>query len=180
MIDDLWRKLEPLADRADNEVERILTSPAGNELKAILQEAAATLPEGCSVSLDITLNVFDPERGNALPLLTTGLATSGEAEPYVTHGDSSPCRYLVDGDICEVPHDRCPHCWATWDFKIGESATPRETHPCPGCGYELGEEVKLMLDNDKCPHCDQGKMSMQDPTCERCGFTIDPGIVAWG
>lgn len=180
MNDDLWRKLDPLADRAEEEVQRILTSPKGNELKAIIQEAATALPEGCSVSLDITLNIFDRERGRTLPLLTTGLATSGQAEPYVTHGDCTPCRYLVDGEICEVPHDRCPHCWACWDFKIGHPGSRRETYPCSDCGYKLGKEVRLMLDDDKCPHCGKGKMSMQDPTCERCGFTIDPGIVAWG
>jgi len=110
MNDSLWRQLEPLADRADEQVERFLTSPQANELRATIQEAAAALPEGYSVSLDITLNVFDRERGQALPLLSSGLATSGPGEPYVAHGDSTPCRYLVDGKICEVPHDRCPHC----------------------------------------------------------------------
>lgn len=180
MKDNLWRQLEPLADQADEEIERFLTSPQANGLKAIIQKAAATLPEGYSVSLDIRLNVFDPERHDALPLLTTGLAAAGQDEPYVAHGDSTPCRYSVDGNICEVPHDRCPHCWANWDFKIGHPVATEGMHACPGCGYELGKEVKLMLDNDKCPHCEEGKLSMDDTTCSKCGMTIDPGLIAWG
>ena len=180
MNDDLWRKLDPLANRADEEIERFFTSPQANNLKAIIQKAAEALPGDCSVSLDITLNVFDPERGNALPLLTAALAVSGQGDPYVAHGDSTPCRYSVDGDICEVPHDRCPHCWAIWDFKIGHPVANEGMRPCPGCGYELGQEVKLMLDNDRCPHCEEGKLSMDNPTCRKCGLTISPGLIAWG
>ncbi len=180
MNDDLWRKLDPLADRANEEIARVLTLPACNELKTVIQEIAENLPEECSVSLDITLNIFDSDRGNVLPLLTTGLSISRQEGPYVTHGDCSPCRYLVDGEICVVPHDRCPNCWACWDFKIGGPGSQKEPHPCPDCGYEMGKEVRLMLDDDKCPHCEKGKISMRDPTCERCGFAIDPGFVAWG
>lgn len=113
-----------------------LNVTAANDLKTILQKLAATLPEGYSISLDIRLNVFDPERRDVLPLLTTGLAASGQGDAYVAHGDSTPCRYAVDGDFCEVPHDRCPHCWACWDFKIGQPEKPLNTHPCPSCGYE--------------------------------------------
>ena len=50
MNDSLWRQLEPLADRADEQIERFLTSPQAKELKVIIQEAAAALPEGYSVS----------------------------------------------------------------------------------------------------------------------------------
>ena len=37
-------------------------------LKKIVSETLGLLPDGYSVSLDVTLNVFDPERGNVLPL----------------------------------------------------------------------------------------------------------------
>jgi len=180
MKDNLWRQLDPLADQADEEVESFLASPQANELKAILKKAAATLPDGYSVSLDMRMNVFDPERSDVLPLLTTGLGAFGQGEPYVAHGDSTPCRYAVDGDICEVPHDRCPHCWANWDFKIGHPVAADGVRPCPSCGYELGKEVKLMLDSDKCPHCSEGELSMDDPTCSKCGLMIDSSFIAWG
>ncbi len=180
MKDNLWRQLEPMADQAYEEIERFLTSPQANELRTIIQKAAAALPEGYSTSLDISLNVFDPERDNALPLMTTGLAASGPGEPYVAHGDSTPGRYTVDGEICEVPHDRCPHCWGTWDFKIGHPVAIAAICSCPHCGYELGKELKLMLDDDKCPHCEKGELSMDDPTCSKCGLEIDPSLIAWG
>ena len=149
MNDSLWRQLDPLANRADSAVERFLNSPHAHELKAILKEVAEAMPTDCSVSLDITLNVFEPERGNPLPLLTTGLATSGPNEPYVTHGDSTPCRYVVDGEICELPHDRCPHCWAEWGFKIGHPLEPEGTYPCPNCGYEMGK-IKMVAPDSRC------------------------------
>ena len=66
-------------------------------------------------------------------------------------------RYLVDGEICEVPHDRCPNCWAGWSFKIGTPDTPPEALECPCCGYGLGEQIKLMLDSDVCPHCEKAR-----------------------
>lgn len=180
MNDNLWRQLQPPADRADEVIERFLASAEARELKAAIRSAAAIVPDGLSVSLDITLNVFDRDRGRALPLLTTGLACSGRDDPYVTPGDSAPCRYLVEGEICEVPHDHCPHCWANWDFKIGHPMTSRGPYPCPSCKYELGKEVKLMLDNDRCPHCDEGTLSMANPTCDNCGFVIDSRLIAWG
>ena len=51
---------------------------------------------------------------------------------------------------------------------------------CPNCDYEIGNEVKLLLDDDHCPHCERGKLSMDDPTCDECGMTFDPQIIAWG
>ena len=177
---DLWRKLDPLADQTSEAIGRFLTSPEATDMKSALKQAAALLPDGYSVSLDIRMEVFDPERGEVLPLLTMGLATSGKSDPYLTHGDSSPTRYVVDGDICEVPHDRCPHCWALWDFKLLPGGNAAGNNHCDSCGYGLGKEVKLLLDQDTCPYCEQGKLSMADPVCSRCGLTIDPGFVAWG
>ena len=41
MNNSLWRQLEPLADRADEEVERFLASPEAADLRAVIKEAAA-------------------------------------------------------------------------------------------------------------------------------------------
>ena len=180
MNDNLWKQLEPLAHEMDEGVERFLSSSDADVLKQIVRKAAAILPEGCSVSLDITLNVFDSERGNVLPLSDTSLAGSGNDEPFMTYGDCTPCRYLVDGEIAEVPHGRCPNCWAGWNFKIGTPDSEAEMSACLCCGYELGEQIKLMLDADRCPYCEKGTLSMANPACNRCGLAIDPRIVAWG
>lgn len=90
-----------------------------------------------------------------------------------------PPAIRTDGEIGEVPHDRWPHCRAIWDCKIGNPVAAEGTRQCPGCGYELGKEMRLMPDNDKCPHCEEGKLSKDNSTYEECGFTTDPGIVAW-
>jgi hypothetical protein len=80
---------------------------------------------------------------------------------------------VVEGDIEVVPHDRCPKCYGVWDFKL--------TNPsCLECGATLGREVKLLLDSDVCPYCEEGKVSMTAPVCDKCGQRIDPGIVVWG
>lgn len=180
MKDILWRQLEPLAQQADEEVERFLSSSDAEALKQILKRVSGVLPDGYSASLDCTLNVFDSERGNVLTLSDTSLAASGDEEPHIAYGDCTPCRYLVDGEICEVPHDRCPNCWAGWGFKIGTPETAPETPECPCCGYEMGEQIKLLLDADRCPRCEKGTLSMAKPTCDQCGLVIDPTIVAWG
>jgi hypothetical protein len=44
----------------------------------------------------------------------------------------------------------------------------------------MGREVKLLLDNDVCPFCEEGKVSLTIPACAKCGQRIDPGIVVWG
>jgi len=180
MNDILWRQLEPLAHRMDEEVERIVSSSEAVALKQIVRRAAAILPDGCSVSLDITLNIFDSERGNVLPLSDTSLTGSGNEEPFIAYGDCTPCRYLVDGEIAEVPHDRCPNCWAGWNFKIGTPDAEAETLSCSCCGYALGEQIKLMLAADRCPHCEKGTLSMANPTCDQCGLAIDTSLVEWG
>ena len=64
--------------------------------------------------------------------------------------------------------------------KIGTPDAEPETLECPCCGYEMGEQIKLMLDGDVCPYCEKGKMSMANPPCDQCGLVIDPRLVAWG
>jgi hypothetical protein len=84
-----------------------------------------------SANLNVSVDVFDAERSNALPLLNVGLSTSKKNAPHKTYGDSTPQKYVVEGEIQVVPHDRCPKCYGVWDFKL--------THPgCSGCGATLG------------------------------------------
>ncbi len=41
-------------------------------------------------------------------------------------------------------------------------------------------KVKLLLDSDVCPHCERGTVCRENPSCDDCGFTIDPDVVVWG
>ncbi len=168
-----FKSLDPLADMLNEQCERWFTSPELTALREALRKVSALLPATFSLSVDVELRVFDPQRQKSLNLLTTGLCTSNGKEPYVATGDSTVHRYVVGGEICELPHDRCPHCWGDWDFKL--------RHPtCAQCGYSLGKEVRLLLDSDRCPHCELGTISMSQPTCQKCGFRVDPAFVTWG
>ena len=106
-------------------------------------------------------------------LLTLGLSTSEGKPPFKIYGDSTPQKYVVNGEIQVVPHDRCPHCYGVWDFKLNHLS-------CTECGATMGQEVKLLLDTDVCPFCEEGKVSLTAPVCEKCGHQIDPSVVVWG
>jgi hypothetical protein len=165
--------LEPLLDEMAELIEQYLDSDQSSALRVALTRLSEVVGPRCSVNLIVTVDVLDEGRLQALPLLTTGLTTSEGKPPFRTWGDSTPQKYVVGGEIQVVPHDRCPRCYGAWDFKF--------KHPsCPGCGAFLGRDVKLLLDTDVCPFCEEGKVSMSEPVCERCGHRVDPEIVVWG
>jgi ribosomal protein L37E len=173
MKDWEFKSLDPLAETLSKQCENWFTSEELAALRDALRKVSALLPPSYSLSIDVELRVFDPNRQQSLSLLTRGLCTSEGKEPYGTTGDSTIHRYVVGGEMCELPHDRCPHCWGKWDFKL--------QHPtCPQCGYSLGKEVRLLLDNDLCPHCEEGTLSLSQPTCPKCGFQVDAAFVTWG
>jgi ribosomal protein S27AE len=165
--------IDPLVDKLAESIDELV---AGDRLESIKQqvvEISARLGEQYSVTLEFNLQVHDHHRENSLPLLQTGLATANGANPYQCWGDSSPHRYVVDGELMVVPHDHCPSCWGQWDFK--------DLHPtCPQCGISMGKQVKWLLDNDMCPHCEKSSVSAASPTCSRCGYSVNPAFIFWG
>lgn len=164
---------EPIVDRIAEMIEKIMDSYQQSDLRKALTQLSEAVGSRYSVSLNITVEVFDPERAHALPLLTTGLSTSEGQPPYMTWGDSSPQRYVLNGEMQVVPHDRCPKCHGVWDFKFKHTT-------CSGCGATLGKEVKVLLDSDVCPYCEEGHVSISAPECDKCGYHVDPAHVAWG
>jgi hypothetical protein len=150
-----------------------LDSAQFKEIREALKQASATLPADYSIALEISFRIVDDNREEALSLFTTGLETSAGNDPYPTNGDCSVHRYVVNGEICQVPHDRCPNCWGDWEFKL-------QNPVCQCCGFEMGNQVKLLLDSDICPHCEQGTVTMTQPMCARCGFLVDQHGVTWG
>jgi hypothetical protein len=164
---------DPLIDEIAEIVDHALTSQQLAELRRSLAKLSEAIGSRYSVGLNIFVDVFDHERESTLPLLNTGLSCNTGKEPFRTWGDSTPQRYIVDGQIQVVPHDRCPKCWNPWDFKL-------ENHSCSHCGTTLGDNCKVLLDTDTCPHCEIGKVSMTRPTCDQCGFEVDPALVTWG
>jgi Zn-finger nucleic acid-binding protein len=173
MRDTEFARLDPVADLVNDKCEELYQKGAFNEILARLKQVVAELPGDYSVSFDIQMNVFDNNRERSLRLLDTGFNVLKGEEPYRHYGDSTAQKYLVDGEICVVPDDYCPHCWGDWVFKFQHPA-------CPHCGYELGRQVKYLLDTDKCPHCQEGTMTVDRPVCDKCGFEVDGKRVAWG
>jgi len=168
-----WKALKDLTDAAADEIRKVLMSGAFAKVRQGLQDVSGKLPEKYSINLEINLTVFDDERGTDLPLIQSGLTTSDGKEAYLFTGDSSEHRYLVNGELCEVPHDYCPHCWGQWDFKL-------QNDTCPECEFTMGEEIKLLLDENICPNCEEGEVRRDQSICSKCGFEVDGKKVAWG
>jgi Zn-finger nucleic acid-binding protein len=164
---------DPIVERMAEAIDHVLKSPQFEEIRQSLIELSETVGHRYSVNLNVSIDVFDPNRGHPLPILMTGLSTSTGEPPYRTWGDSSPQKYIVEGEMQVVPHDRCPRCHGIWDFKF-------EHHTCSGCGATLGKDVKVLLDTDACPHCEEGKVSMSSLVCRKCGFQVEPALVVWG
>ncbi len=168
-----FEQVDPLLDKLAESVDELLEGEQLASLKRQVAEISSLLGEQYSVTLEINLQVFDPNREQSLPLLQAGFSTTNGAEPHPCWGDSSPHRYVVDGELVVVPHDHCPACWGLWDVK--------DLNPtCPECGVSMGKQVMWLLDNDMCPYCEQSTVSASNPTCSRCGHSVNPAFIVWG
>ena len=163
--------LDELADAVDEFVQQWLT---GAEAKPMLEKIQAGCEQtSMGVGLSVEMHVTENGREDTLRMLTTGMQCYAGQEPYVASGDSSIQRYICDGEICQVPHDQCPNCWSEWDFKY-------KNQICSACGYQLGNQVKLLLDSDQCPNCNVGTVTVESPVCEQCDSEVDLRTVTWG
>ncbi|MCA9417304.1 MAG: hypothetical protein KC917_13575 [Candidatus Omnitrophica bacterium] len=164
---------DKLADAIFDELTKMDENGAWKEVHEAMKRASSALPDNYSLSLEVALNVTDSEREESVTMLVDGYATAGDHSVYRAGGGAAEVRYVVNGEICVVPDDHCPHCWGDWMFKS-------EHRECPECGYELGKEVKFLLDSDQCPHCGEGKITRSNPKCSECGYEVDPNEVVWG
>ena len=164
---------DPLVDKVADLVNSALVSDQLANLRQALDELGKAVGPRYSANLSVIVDLFDRERERALPLLNTGLSTRDSGLPFRTWGDSTPQRYLVNGEIQVVPHDHCPKCWEIWDFKF-------ENRTCQHCGTTLGQDCKVLLDSDVCPNCEAGTVSMTNSVCDNCGYQVDLSLIAWG
>jgi hypothetical protein len=164
-----FNAIGPHLDAIAELAEKHLADP---DFLRILADLSKALGQRYGVSINLTVEVSDESCERSLPLLMTGLFAPFGEKPYPTSGDPTPQRYVVAEGIQVVPHDRCPKCWQVWDFKW--------LKPCSHCGAAVGEDCKVLLDNDVCPHCEKGKVTMAHPCCTQCGLEIDPNTVVWG
>jgi ribosomal protein L37E len=161
------------ADFVYTEIQTLFQEKKLSRLEERIKEIAMHLPKGYSVALNFSVEIIDEEKDKSLKTLNTGIHCSEGEELQFSSSDASPAKYIVDGSMKKVPHDRCPNCWGYWGFK----SIARE---CRQCGYTLGQQVRLLLDSGNCPHCERGLVSYSHPKCEECGFLADPNLVTWG
>lgn len=168
-----FQAADPIVDEVSEAASILLQDVSTKELCRLLTKLTEAIGSRYEVSLSLNVDIFEEAKNRTMPLLQTGLSGFGGAKPFQTWGDSSPQRYIADGEMLIVPHDRCPKCWEVWDFKF--------LHPtCANCGATLGKDVKVLLDSDVCPWCEEGKVSMTQPVCSKCGRQVDPKMVTWG
>jgi hypothetical protein len=167
---ETFSAVQPLLDKIAELAE---TQLASEELRRLMVGLGNVVGARKAVSLSIVVDVFDEDRECSLPLLTTGLSAFPGQQPFRTWGDSAPQRYVVEDGITVVPHDRCPHCWQVWDFKLQNPC-------CPHCGITMGDKCKLLLDTDECPWCGEGTVTVAKPRCDKCGVEVDRKMVVWG
>jgi hypothetical protein len=163
--------IDPIVRQLADAIDPVLDGAAVAEARRLIEELSQTLGKSYSVSLKVTVEVFDGAK--TLPVLQTGLTSAKGRPAFRTHDDYSLERYLVNGEIRVVPQDRCPRCWATWDLKT-------ESRSCGGCGLRMGVECRILIDSDVCPSCEKGRVTMASPVCDRCGYRVDLSLVAWG
>jgi ribosomal protein S27AE len=168
-----FETIDPILDEIAEVANELLQSVGAEKLRSLLSKVNKTLGSRYLVDLHLNVTVLDTEKERCLPVLQSGLSGFDRDKPYLASGDSTPQRYIVDGEMVIVPHDRCPRCWEDWDFKF-------QNPSCSHCGISLGKEVKLLLDTDVCPNCEEGKVSVSHPRCKKCGYEVDLSQVAWG
>ncbi|WP_010588361.1 hypothetical protein [Schlesneria paludicola] len=168
-----WEQVEPQLAEMASELERLLASPDATKLRDMLAKVSRTMPRHHSASLNCALEIFDSQREKSFPVLTIGMGVSELGEVFSTLGESGSHRYIVNGEIEVVPQDRCPKCLDEWGFKW-------ICHQCPHCDAQLGVNCWMLLDSDRCPNCEDGTVSADDPHCHQCGVFIDPKFVRWG
>lgn len=170
---DQFDRIENLSDEVYDKFEELHKKGVFADIESKLKEICSSLKEEYSISVNLAVEIFNPEKEKNITLLRRGIECSSGHETYLATSGSTSHRYVVNGHIVKLPHDYCPNCWGEWDFKL--------LHPtCPSCDYTMGKEVKLLLDTDVCPSCEKGKVSRSNPQCERCGIVLDSNMINWG
>lgn len=166
-------ELELVTDSISELLKRKFEQGEFKEITTQLETLSRKLGEDRYLSFDFQIHLLDPNKENPLRVMSLAIGTSPDKEAFWGWGDSTPCRYVLEGKILKVPHDLCPGCWGEWGFKF-------QNHQCGSCGIELGKDVKVLLDTEVCPSCEKGKVTPQERTCDLCGFEVKPEFAYWG
>ena len=174
MKQDDIKYLDQLADDVDKKLSDLYEKGELKELERRLGEVCQKINDRYSVTLTLNLEVYDENRDKIITLVNNGISCFGRETPYrVTRSSSTNHTYILEGERVRIPHNYCPKCWFEWDFKLDNPV-------CPNCEIEMGKEIRLLLDSDICPHCDEGKVTQNNPVCEKCGYAVNDKVIHWG
>jgi hypothetical protein len=145
-----FESADPILEEMAATLDELPDSDRFSAIRLALARLSEAVGPRYTVNLNVCVDVFDAERSHALPLFNVGLSTSKGKPPYKTFGDSTPQKYVVNGEIQVVPHDHCPKCYGVWDYKLN--------HPsCSECGAAMGREVKLLSTPMSAPSVRRGR-----------------------
>ncbi|HNL09972.1 MAG TPA: hypothetical protein PKM44_05640 [Turneriella sp.] len=168
-----YAKADELAILIEERFLQLVQEGAFADLEPHLTALAATGNEDQAVTLSLQLRLSDSEREREIIVSETSRAWLADGETMDFNNSDTAVRYLCDGEIRVFQHSSCPHCWGEWEDK-------HHNPTCPDCGYELGNQVKILMDDSVCPYCLEGKVSRQEPTCSTCGEVVEERYVSWG
>jgi hypothetical protein len=160
VMSDLHQFVENLRENPD--YQRIIT-----KLKA------SEIDDEEVLSIGIDLKIYDGRREKVLELYTAGTQVFQDGEQSHFSGGDANEKFLLNGNIEVAPNGHCPMCYEEWPFKENKEA-------CPNCSTTLGKELKFLIDNDICPHCNEGKVTRTSLVCDQCDFAVDPDLTTWG
>jgi len=168
-----YARADELATLVEERFMQLIEQGAFADLEPKLLELAKTGSEDQAVTLSLQFRLSDSEREREVIVAETSRAFLSDGDTYDFNNNESTLRYLCDGEIKVFQRNSCPHCWGDWPDKVKEPT-------CPDCGYELGSQVKILIDDNACPHCLEGRVSRQEPRCDACGEQVEERYVSWG
>ena len=152
-----------IAEEIRQEVYRVFRKKRGVKLR----EALGRLKElgGMEimpyVQVQVGVLVRKPQKG----IVFGGIDVSycDDHELFIVERDPTPRTFLLGEELVTVPDHQCPKC-------LGERRLDfRNMGRCPECGAELGSEMRIVIDNDACPFCEEKRDSGSSDVCN-CGF----------
>ena len=167
-----FEKADEIAEKIHERFFQLITDGHFDDIIGDLDSIMKKASENESLDLSIDFRIYDENRDRDISIYRGGLAFNNESHYEVAGGDAL-ARYISDGNIVTIPNGHCPNCWGDWNFVPSNEG-------CDDCGFTLGNEVKYLIDDNICPNCLEGKVSIDNPTCDKCGYKVDENIVYWG
>ena len=112
--------------------------------------------------VQIQIGILDRKRQKTIEFGRIDVSYCDDGELMVLGRDAEPRTYCIRGELVVVPEDQCPVCLGDWRIH------PQRLQACPECGVELGGEVKVVVENNRCPFCGDERARPSEH-CS-CGF----------